>query len=85
MKSIVKIIELHTENFGSFTFTKHFNAPNVNPYEAMVCFESNNWERLGRTYYVVTLLWEDDTNTTMKVDGINAPAHLAEFMENAQF
>ncbi len=85
MKSIVKIIELHTENFGSFTFTKHFNAPDVNPYEAMICFESNNWEKLGETEYVVTLLFEDDTNTTTTFKGINASAYLAEFMENAQF
>ena len=77
----IKVIELVTENLGTFTFTNHFNAPTVSAYDAMVSFESNNWEKLGETKYVVTLLWEDDTNTTQTYEGINASCHLSELIE----
>ena len=81
MKSTVKVIELHTENLGTFTFTKHFNAPNTEAYDALTCFESNNWEKLGNTYYVVTFLFEDDTNSTVTLKGINATAELAALID----
>lgn len=80
MKAIIKSIDLQTE-IGTFTFTKHFNSPNTNAYDGMVCFESNNWEQLGDTAYHVVLLWEDDTNSTETFTGINASANLAEFVE----
>lgn len=82
MKATIKVIELLTENLGTFTFTKHFNAKDTEAYDAMVCFESNNWEKLGETKYVVTLLWEDDTNSQEFFKGMNASANLSEFIES---
>lgn len=81
MKAQIKTIELHTENFGTLTFTKHFNAPNTEAVDALFCFVSNNWEKLGDFHFVTVLLWEDDTNTTVTFEGMNAEANLCEFIE----
>ena len=75
MESQVKVIELVTEK-GNFTFTQH-HASSADMYQAMLNFEANNWEILGDYYYMVTVLFEDDTNQTITLKGINASSDLA--------
>jgi hypothetical protein len=72
-------IELITE-IGTFKFEQHFNSE-ADHYQAMLLFQSNNWEQLGETSYRVHTRWPDEMVTSTTFSGINASAHLAEYME----
>ena len=76
----VKVLELVTE-LGTFTFTNHHNSE-ANLYQAMLNFESNNWEMLGDYYYTATLRFEDDTNTTEIYKGINASCEVSDLFDS---
>ena len=71
-------INLIAENGTTFKFANHWNAK-ADFYEALVLFESNNYSILGATTYEVITKFEDGVQTTTKVNGMNASAHLAAF------
>jgi predicted enzyme related to lactoylglutathione lyase len=79
MKNEVIKIELNTE-IGTFKFENHFNSA-ADFYQALLNFESNNWEMLGETSYNVFTKFEDGETTQTLIEGINASAHLAGFMD----
>ena len=73
-------INLIAENGTSFKFANHWNAQ-ADFYQALVLFESNNYSILGATTYEVITKFDDGQETTTKVDGINASAHLAAYFD----
>lgn len=81
MDNLVRI-ELVSEK-GTFTFKEH-HSTEVSPYDALVAFEANNWEMLGKFHYVVVTSYEDFNTKELKeesltLDGINASAHLSAY------
>ncbi len=94
MKVLAAQLDLVTEKRGIFKFKPHHNSP-VNFYEAMVLFESCNFESLGATAYVLHLEFADGGKTTQTygscladapstLSNINASAYLAQTMEETE-
>lgn len=79
MKMTTIQIDLVTE-IGTFKFAEHFDST-ANPYQAMCCFESNNWEKLGETSYIVYQTDEDEKVWLTNFNGMNASANLSAFVE----
>lgn len=75
MNSQVIKIELIT-SIGTFKFEKH-HCSEADFYQAMLNFESNNWEMLGETSYKVYEQYEDGDIQTITHEGINASCNLS--------
>ena len=73
---------MHTEK-GSFAFARH-HWSTCDPYDAMLNFRVNNSDSLGGGMfnYEVELSWKDGVKSIDSFDGMNAGAHLAEYLSD---
>lgn len=77
MKYEVSKLQL-ISSVGTFNFKANHHSE-CTAYDAMRCFESNNWEMLGECQYNVFLMWNDGDETVEHFSGMNATANVAAY------